>query len=277
MCLAAQNGAVTPFDERGFVHISGAFPAAAAARMCERLWDELARRHGIRRDDPATWTVEQPCHFQALRRSGAFEALASPVLLGALDDLLGAGAWLRPDRWGEPLVRFPGMRAAWDVPVAQWHIDWPARGATRPLFGCRVLAFVSPVAAGGGGTVVLAGSHRLVERAVAASRSGDAGHSPALRKALARAHPWLHDLWSRPAGGDRIARFMRDGAVLDGVDLRVVELTGAAGDAVVFHPWLFHAPSPNRAREPRMMVGQNVQTASGVARYAPVVRHAASR
>ncbi len=103
---------------------------------------------------------------------------------------------------------------------------------------------MSPVAAGGGGTGVLAGPHRLVERAVAASRSGDAGHSPALRKALAAAHPWLRDLRSRPAGGDRIARFMRDGAVLDGVGLRVVELTGAAGDAAVF----------------------------GVARYAPVLR-----
>ena len=86
---------------------------------------------------------------------------------------------------------------------------------------------------------------------------------------LGAAIPWLRDLWSPPAGGDRIARFMRDGAVLAGVDLRVVELTGAVGDAVVFHPWLFHAPSPNRAREPRMMVGHNVQTASGVARFAP--------
>src|SRR5262245_13646115 len=242
-------------------------------RQC--LWDDLARRHGVRQDDPATWTVAQPTHFQALRRSGTFEEIASPELTGMLDDLLGAGAWLRPDRWGDSLVTFPDARAAWDVPHTGWHIDWPARGAARPLFGSKVLAFVSPVAAGGGGTVLLAGSHRLIERAVAASRPGAAGHSPALRKTLGAAHPWLRDLWSRPTGGDRIARFMRDGVVLDGVDLRVVELTGAAGDAVVFHPWLFHAAAPNRARWPRMMVGQNVQTASGIARYAPVAKHAA--
>jgi ectoine hydroxylase-related dioxygenase (phytanoyl-CoA dioxygenase family) len=60
--------------------------------------------------------------------------------------------------------------------------------------------------------------------------------------------------------------------VIDGVDLRVVELSGAAGDVVVFHPWLFHAAASNRAPEPRMMVGQNVQTAAGVARYARVPR-----
>src|SRR5262245_2194059 len=266
---------MTPFEQLGFVRIPGAFPATAAELIRQRLWDDLARRHGVRQDAPATWTVAQPSHFQALRRSGTFEALASTVLMGVLDDLLGAGAWLRPDHWGDSLVTFPDTRAAWDVPHAGWHIDWPARGAARPLFGCKVLAFVSPVAAGGGGTVLLAGSHRLVERAVAASPSGTPGHSPALRKTLGAAHPWLRDLWSRTAGGDGSARFIRAGAWLDGVALPVVERTGAAGDAVVFHPWLFHAAAPNRARGPRMMVGQNVQTASGIARYAPVARHAA--
>src|SRR5262245_59035357 len=266
---------MTPFEQLGFVRIPGAFPATTAELIRRRLWDDLARRHGVRQDAPATWTVAQPSHFQALRRSGTFEALASTVLMGVLDDLLGAGAWLRPDHWGDSLVTFPDTRAAWDVPHAGWHIDWPPRGAARPLFGCKVLAFVSPVAAGGGGTVLLEGSHRLVERAVAASRSAATGHSPALRKALGAAHPWLRDLWSRPTGGARIARFMRDGVVLDGVDLRVVELTGGPGDAVVFHPWLFHAAASNRGLEPRMMIGQNVQTASGVARYAPVARHAA--
>src|SRR5262245_39957705 len=163
---------MTPFEQLGFVRIPGAFPAAAAEQMRQRLWDDLARRHGVRQDDPATWHVEQPSHFQALRRSGAFEAIASPVLTGRLAEILGAGAWLRPDHWGASLVTFPDTRAAWDVPHAGWHIDWPPRGADRPLFGCKVLAFVSPVAAGGGGTVLLAGSHRLVERAVAVSRSG---------------------------------------------------------------------------------------------------------
>jgi ectoine hydroxylase-related dioxygenase (phytanoyl-CoA dioxygenase family) len=52
--------------------------------------------------------------------------------------------------------------------------------------------------------------------------------------------------------------------------LRVVELTGASGDVILLHPWLFHAPAPNRPATPRMMVGHNVSTTRGVARHAPV-------
>jgi ectoine hydroxylase-related dioxygenase (phytanoyl-CoA dioxygenase family) len=61
---------------------------------------------------------------------------------------------------------------------------------------------------------------------------------------------------------------MHRGTTIAGIDLRVVELTGAAGDAILFHPWLFHAPAPNRLATPRLMVGQNVSTARGGARHA---------
>jgi ectoine hydroxylase-related dioxygenase (phytanoyl-CoA dioxygenase family) len=37
------------------------------------------------------------------------------------------------------------------------------------------------------------------------------------------------------------------------VDLRVVELTGRAGDAYVMHCDTFHAAAPNTSDEPRMM------------------------
>jgi hypothetical protein len=279
------------FERRGFVRLPGVFSGAAAARMCEQVWDDLARRYGIRRDDRTTWTVPQPRHFQALCQAGVFDALGSPALAATLDDLLGAGAWECPQHWGQPLVTFPGADVAWDVPHAQWHIDWPARGAPRPLFGAKILAFMAPVAARGGGTVVLAGSHRLVERFVATSRPGTPGNSPAIRRALGRSHPWLCDLWSRPGRSDRtgrfraasarhtdmidepctdrIRRFMNDGGTIDGVEVRVVELTGTAGEAIVFHPWLFHAPAPNCTTAPRMMVGQNVHTDGGIALFAP--------
>lgn len=69
------------------------------------------RRDGIRRDDPATWMVEQPTGFQSRTRSGAFAEMASPALRGALDEMLGA--WKAPRRWGTPIVRFPSGGPAW--------------------------------------------------------------------------------------------------------------------------------------------------------------------
>ena len=46
---------------------------------------------------------------------------------------------------------------------------------------------------------------------------------------------------------------MDDGDTVDGVDVRVVELTGARGDLVVMHPWVLHNISMNVANTPRMM------------------------
>lgn len=43
------------------------------------------------------------------------------------------------------------------------------------------------------------------------------------------------------------------GAEIDGVAVRVVELTGAPGDMVFCHPTIVHAVAPNCGAQPRFM------------------------
>lgn len=237
------------------MRLRGVFGEADAARMRERLWRMLSDEHGIQPGRPETWSVRQPTGFQALRRSSAFEALGSPVLAAALDDLLGAGCWCAPKRWGSPLVTFP-CGSHWDVPSKQWHLDIPARGAARPLFLVRILALLDRLEPGGGGTLVVVGSHTLVGRLVAAGAK--TRHSKDVLRALGRVSPWLRDLCSDAADDDRIRRFMVEGAVVDDVVTRVVELTGEAGDAFLMHPWQVHGPSPNCGTSPRLMLSESI-------------------
>jgi hypothetical protein len=89
---------------------------------------------------------------------------------------------------------------------------------------------------------------------------GEAFRMPWVRAALAE-HPWLRGLWEPGHGGDRIQRCLRDGTVVDGVPLRVIELTGEPGDVVVMHSDCFHAPAPNRRAEPRMMLTEMIANA----------------
>ena len=71
---------------------------------------------------------------------------------------------------------------------------------------------------------------------------------------FARSHPWLAELSGKaPDQGDRIRRFMEEGAVVDGVPVRVVELTGEPGDAVLTHPAICHCRSYNCSQTPRFM------------------------
>ena len=256
MCLSEAQR--RRFFDRGYVRLPGSFSVDNATRMVNAIWEQLESRHGARRDDPSTWTLKQPTGFQSLTRSGAFNSIASPGIASALDSLLGAGAWTQTKEWGAPLVTFPESGRAWDVPRAQWHLDFPARGNVRDLPGVRVLAFIAPVDVAGGGTVLAEGTHRLVERLMESNLAGG-GHSAMVRDRLAASHPWLAGLWAE--GGpetDRIKAYTVDGGMIEGIEVRVTELTGEAGDVVLMHPWTFHAPAPNCGRTPRMMISHSV-------------------
>jgi hypothetical protein len=252
------TGDLSALSTRGLLRLPGAFDVADAAAMVDGIWDALAREHGVRREDSSTWPLAQPTGFQRLTRAGTFRAIAAPAVLAALDGLLGPREWSSPDHWGSPLVTFPAAAGSWNVPAAAWHLDFAARGGWDQLPGLRVLACLARVEPQGGGTVVAAGSHRLVERLI---RTGDAadGRSPQVRKRLAASSPWLADLWSESAeNDDRVDRFMRQETCVDGVPIRVIELTGEPGDVILMHPWTFHAAAPNCSAAPRMMVSHSV-------------------
>jgi Phytanoyl-CoA dioxygenase (PhyH) len=239
----------------GLTRLPGLVGGGEAARMADAIWAFLRERDGVRREDRGTWPRGPLAGFQRLVRRRVFAAFWTPELRAIVDELLGEGDWSEPFSWGPALVTFPEA-GEWTVPDALWHFDLPACGRPDRLPAVRVIAFVTRVVAGGGGTVVVAGSHELVRRMVERVPSHDAGRSADVRRALVRDHPWF-DALTRP-GGDRIARFLRDGDEVDGARVRVVEITGEPGDAVLLHPWLLHARAPNCSSEPRMMVTNTI-------------------
>jgi hypothetical protein len=244
------------FDERGYVRLADAFPAAAAASVADAIWEDLHRRHGVRRNDRRTWTVTEPRGLGGLRAAGVFAPLGTPAVAEAITCLVGSDRWPQPADWGAALVTFP-RPGSWAVPATGWHIDWPARGAPGSQLLVKLLGHVTPVERGGGATVVLAGSHRLVSDYLAQADPGDPGRSRTVRDAIFGSHPWFRDLQRAGSPGSG-ARLMDEGAEVRGVPVKVVELTGRPGDAFVLHPHLLHAAAPNRGLSPRFMVGGQV-------------------
>ena len=226
--------------------------------MADGIWKQLEETSQLRRDDPSTWSGEQPNGFQALTQAGAFNAMASPVVVEALDELFGRDGWTSTETWGAPLVTFPRTGQQWTIPNRQWHLDFPVRERGDKFPGVRILTFLAPVEPRGGGTVVLEGSHRLVERLVASGKTG-LGHSREIRDSLAAAHPWLHALWSKSSDeSSRAIYSLGTTQEVDGVEVKLEELTGAPGDVVLMHPRTFHAPAPNCGERPRLMVAHSV-------------------
>jgi hypothetical protein len=245
------------FDRIGVLRLPGLLPIADVAAMAHALWADLASRYAIVRDDPATWITVRPAQFQALKRSCAFAALGSPRVRALADSLLGAGAWEAPRRWGQPLVTFPSP--AWNLPRVMWHLDYPVGDKGERLTAVKLFAFLEPVLPHGGGTLVVAGSHKV---ATALSRgAGRPARSADMRERLKAEHPWFARLWATP--GDEVRALLGVPSDVGGVTVEVQEMTGAPGDLVLMHPAMLHGLAHNALERPRMMLTQGLERRSG--------------
>ncbi|MBY0276392.1 phytanoyl-CoA dioxygenase family protein [Candidatus Binatia bacterium] len=248
------------FAERGWLRLCEAFPRAAALQLQERLWDELREVHGIVRERRETF--HQPrATLRCAKRDPLQHVIASEVLLGAIGELLDALPWRVPSNWGIVLTTFPDRTsAAWDVPASGWHYDFDLLENAPAPRGLQVFTFLGSVVARGGGTLVVEGSHRLAARFVESLSADDRTlDHQTLRRRFLRHDPWLRALTGRePATGDRVAQLMGSRHVRDGSALRVVELTGEPGDAILCHPLLLHVASRNAAEQPRFMRSQRI-------------------
>jgi ectoine hydroxylase-related dioxygenase (phytanoyl-CoA dioxygenase family) len=133
----------------------------------------------------------------------------------------------------------------WMLPN-NWHTDAPRLASGRAP-GVQLFSFLSPVAARGGGTMAIAGSHRLMN-------DGRSLTAKQMRHELG-AEPYFRQLWrNKPLVWAADAEFPA-GAV-ENLPLRLVEMTGAPGDVWLMDLRTFHSASPNAADVPRVMLTQ---------------------
>jgi hypothetical protein len=123
-------------------------------------------------------------------------------------------------------VTFPSPGTAWGVPTSDWHLDSQDLDLTMLTTPAGPHAASAPV------------------------------RSREVKAYLRTRHPWLRDLWQAHPQADRMYRYLTEGADVDGVPVRVEELTGEPGDAVIMHPRLLHVVAPNSLDTPRLMLLQ---------------------
>jgi hypothetical protein len=237
------------FDRTGIVKLEGVFGAAEAARMREVVWGELQRRYGIERHDPTTWYRHEPTGLKTTKRSGIFAPICGPELVSVLDELLGAERWQPPRTFGNVLVTMPNADQ-WRVPHKIWHSDFPPTLPPDQLVAVKIWALFDDAEPGGGATPQLAGSHRAFARYLTTTTERDYRNT---KHGFLRSDPWLRALCRDDGAADRNERFMRDGTDIYGVELKVVECTGRAGDVYVTHPWVYHSIAANASPRPRLM------------------------
>jgi Phytanoyl-CoA dioxygenase (PhyH) len=240
----------TEFDEHGLLKLPQAVPAATATRMAERTLEYLATEESVQRNRGQGWLTERPAGLQPLTQAGTFDAVADGAIPAALDELYGADRWKRPRHWGRALVTYRTTNE-WDVPTGGWHLDGKPMKTDDPS-SITVFVVLAPLRPRGGGTLIITGTHRLLR---AYADIDDTAKNKGVRRKLGVRHPWLGEIWSpKPGTGNRRQRYLDEGTVLDGVTVRMVELTGEPGDAFLMRADMLHTPAPNALDQPRLML-----------------------
>ena len=245
------------FRDAGVVRVDGAFTADAAAAMADAVWAYAGDRVGIRRDDPTGWPLGWlPISWRGLKHDPVFDPLLdNDSVLAALDAIFGLGGWTRPKPGAQILFTLPGS-GSWVLPDG-WHMDGGFERPTWPVFGVKLFAFFGPVRPTGGGTLILPGTHRVVDAYRRGLPAGTGGGMVNWRPFL-KHHPFLAQLLtggSQPDGGRSLLGQVGDVA---GVPVEVVELTGKPGDVVITHLHVFHTASPNTTATARQMLGKAI-------------------
>ena len=255
---------VDDFNTKGWTYLAEAFPPQEALKIQAFMWEHLNELHDIERHAPDTW----PQLWNGLNKQSRhpiYQAVASPRLNAAIGQIMGKDQGQHPTGGGTFLVSPPDEeKAPWDVRPHGWHWDGSPENELDTLHLFNVYTFYSAVGPGGGGTLFIEGWHRLI-RALFKPLGPDRGglSQKELKRRFDRSPPWLAELTGNaPDQGARIRRFMQEGAVIDGVPVRVIEATGQPGDAMLVHPSLYHTPSYNRTDSPRFMRNCGVKRTS---------------
>ncbi|HIG59467.1 MAG TPA: hypothetical protein EYQ22_01115 [Gammaproteobacteria bacterium] len=182
--------------------------------------------------------------------SRVFRALITDEIKSCLSELAGRQINMTPPHsqllFTAPFTSVMGAyTGCWDVPYAIWHTDLPP-GLSTGLRGIQLFSFLDEVRPGSGGTLVVSGSHRLLS---------EFRHLPGkkLKKKL-RQKPFFSDLMNR----HYLMReqLMHEAAEVDGVLVKVHELTGKPGEVFAADMRLFHSLGDNCSEHPRLMVSQ---------------------
>lgn len=223
------NEQIKHFISEGFVRIDRAFPRELADEGRAILWKDT----GCDPTDRATWT-------RPVIRLGQYDqepfrnAVNTPILHGAYDELVGKGRWQPRFSLGTFPVRFPSLDdpgdTGWHVDASfpdersqpddylSWRVNVHSRG--RALLMLFLFSDVTELDAP---TRIAVGSHLEVAKGL------------------------------QPYGDDGLT-VMELAASLDpDVVSREILATGAAGTVYLCHPLLLHAAQRHLGKEPRFM------------------------
>ena len=236
--------------DRGALHLPGFLPEEAFRPVRERVERVMLDEGHF---DGTDWIVpaERPkwpnggFAGKRIKKAKELRLLDTEDLRATIQDLLdGEDLFTFMDR-PQPLFTLNNADE-WFLPSTIWHIDLPRfAGCDEP--GYQMFTFLAPVQPRCGGTLVVAGSHRVGNPSTGVLRSKRV-------KGVLKRYDTFADLLSTKSKNRE--RLLETSETVDGVEVQVVEFTGEPGDVWLMDMRLLHTLAPNPSPAPRLMVTQ---------------------
>ena len=231
------------FATHGLIKRQGFLTSKKLAHARSVIFEHF-ERVGIWRD--TSWHFDQTAPdsgmalIKPLNRHPGIVDLVTGDIQTAASELAGG----QPVTGGQPGLLFTLPNAStWTLPHQNWHTDFP-RLPVDGVPGVQIFAILERVETGGGGTLAVMGSHRLINE-------GTRINSADLRKRL-KQETYFAALMSNGTG-DR-TRFLHEVGHVGEVELQVAEMTGEPGDVYFMDLRVLHTVAPNSLPVPRIML-----------------------
>ena len=239
------------FQKSGVTWLKGAYPSAFVDDLREKVYEQLAS-HNIDRCDPASWHELEGRSLSRLlknisRAIPGLKRIYTDELRQVADLLLGAKEGVREMRPSVLLTPPNSLMGAnvdhWHVPATLWHADSPHFPEDKPI-GLRVFLYLDDIREHGGGTLMVLGSHKL-------GADGKQLSSKRLKRKLNK-HSYFRTLWNKD--NHDADTLVDQEVIIESESVKLTEMTGDAGDLLLWDSRLLHNFSPNVSDHPRMLV-----------------------
>lgn len=238
---------IDEFQDRGYLRLSQQIPTELCGALRDRVWQRLEKR-GFERGRPETWSnaFKEHSRLKAIRRNLPLDELYTDEIKQAAFQLLGSRS--ERDERQLLLLTFPDDVTGYETPptgysAQAWHTDCP-RVPNVNAPGIIVLTYLDDVDSAGGGTAIVAGSHRICTSTDRPIRSKQ------LKRYLRR-FELGKSIFSKTA--DHVMDVRGKSEMIDGVLLEVIELTGETGDVILLDGRILHAITSNQKPKPRLV------------------------
>lgn len=213
------------FTENGFLKLPAFHSRARLAAIKTSLVNQL--RSSFDGGGASKSFRKLPIFQQIARMSsrvtvhGAQETLVTPELLDIISEVSGR----QPSAIQQmQFLLSPPNQGEWTLKGLNWHVDVKTEGPDH-MPGVQAFFLIDDVKPHGGATLALAGSHKL--------KQGGLGSQSRLREAL-KSHVHLEE-------------------TLREFGLKVIEMSGQAGDVYLMDMRTLHTPAINASNKVRMM------------------------